>query len=244
MASKGSWDKADRFSSSLDNTSKDTAYIYSQIKNLGLKTVEWDDFRSRSPNEITFKTRRFLNNGCRSCLFIWEPCNDDIQLKKSYLFGVTNPETVRNWALENNDFLDKYKFLLTTQITTPGDGFVGSVYSNGEGKIIGETMHSLGVCNHRDLSQSSLPKLSNLDSFVGEEFTLMAGNIPHLGVESAREIIQTFGAHKGYFEFVYGAQNSKVGLYTTGYESGINFRFPEDQHTQDFLNQRASKSHK
>ena len=238
MASIGSWlSEID-----VDYTLKNTDQTYSQIEKLGLKTVEWDSFESRSPNEVMFRAKRFINVN-RPCLFIWDPLVDNPRVRKSFLFGLKNPKAVNKWVEENRINLDKYRFLITTQIINPGDGFVGSVYSDGKGKVFGETLHYPGICNHQKLSQSSpIATRENLDHFIAEEFSFEGGRLSHLGISNAKELIETFSPHKGYFEFVCGAQKGKRGIYTVGYENNKLFEFPEDLHHHAFLDFRGAKS--
>ena len=126
---------------------------------------------------------------------------------------------------------NNYTFLVTTLISGIPEGFVGTVYSDGKGKVLGETFHNPYVCNHRKISQPSkeISQLS-LDYFVAEEFRLSGGKLPRLGVRRARKIIREFEDKEGYFEFVYGNHLGKNGIYTTGFEKGDLFLFPELLH--------------
>jgi hypothetical protein len=234
MASIGSW------LSKIDSTytPKDTSQTYNQIRQLGLDTVEWDSFSSNDPAEVASRAKKFIPTN-NPCLFIWDPISDNPHFRKSFLFGVTDPAEVSEWVKNNVQDLDQYRFLLTTQITNPGAGFVGSVYSDGMGKVFGETLHHPGICNHQKLSQSSLPTSKNLDHFVAEGFSFEGGHLPHLGLGNAKELIATYSPHKGYFEFVCGLQKGKWGIYTVGYENSRLFDFPDDLHKSSFIEFRG-----
>jgi hypothetical protein len=216
---------------------KSTVLTYSQIRELGLDTVKWDAFSPKTPAEVLRRSKKFISRNS-PCLLIWDPRDPDGRLQKGYHIGLKDITKIRDGLRGGNRVVSEYNFLLTTQIDNPGDGFVGSVYSDGRRKIVCETLHSEGVYNHQELSQSGAASLKTLDWFVVDNF-FEGGSIPRLKRGNARKITEMYGGLRGYFEFIAGVQRGKWGIYTIGYERGFNIL--ERHHSDLFINARGKR---
>jgi hypothetical protein len=209
---------------------KPTTEIYSEIKNMGLKTVEWKQY---SADEllaaIASEVKEFVEK-YNPCLFIFDPQVDAV--KKGYLFGVKDVKEITAWIDANKENLYNYSYLITTLISNHGSGFVGSVHSNGKGKLICETLHSPGVCNQRELSQPTKDQTPFINElFIDEtDGEIWAVSNVWLSKKDILDIKNAYMHHVGYFEFVKGSQYGKIGLYTTGHEEGGLFNFHEELH--------------
>jgi hypothetical protein len=215
-------------------TRRPTSEVYSQIKSLGLETVLWETYYGEEVRD-TAKIHSFIQKN-KPCLFIFDPTSRN-GLKKDFLFGVTNPEEVEKWIRMHYSQLKHYSFLITTQIFNPGNGFVGTAITDGNGRMFIETLHKPGVCNQRELSQ---PK-ENISQYLdhacidGDDVAITKG---FLRKSDITRIHDTYFGQKGYFEFVYGRQLGRDTIYTTGHEYGGLFTFPSDLHTLEFVNTR------
>jgi hypothetical protein len=214
--------------------SRPAAETYRKIKEMGLETVIWKKFDPKNSREIRIMIREagmFVLNH-RPCLFIYDPISPFNGFSKGFLFDVTDPEQIFDWVNKNREILSSYSFLVTSQITNPGDGFVGGIFSDGLGRLLCETYHRAGVCNQRELSQG---KGTNKDTgfFVTDIYPekgnpdLEASNGRFLDYSTIRDIIRTFEVHKGYFEFIKGVQSKIPGIFVTGWEP---VKFPYDAH--------------
>ena len=207
-----------------------TPEVYLRIRDLGLETVVWEQFDISRDNrkEILTLIKQFIEKS-NPCLFIYDPIRNG--LKKNFLFDVRTFDEVYQWIIENEANLMDYSYLITSQITNPGDGFVGNVLSDGHGRLICETLHRPGVCNQRELSQpkeSSEDMSRYLDMFGADEFSIESTERSFVSLNVARDIIRLYGDKTGYFEFVKGAHLGRNGIYTIGFEDSRFFLFPEE----------------
>ncbi|MFH1977744.1 MAG: hypothetical protein ABIJ92_00260 [Candidatus Aenigmatarchaeota archaeon] len=224
MANIGVWESALRkTSNSIQASTYSTTDTYSRIKDMGLETVIWENFDLKDyphrRDSIDF-IKRFIKNN-RPCLFIFDPKIPDV--KKGFLFGVKKIGEVQEWIEKNKKDLRKYKYLITTQITNPGNGFVGSVFSDGDGKMLCETLHKPGVSNHRELSQPDQDISNHLDFFLADNFDLISTAKGLISSGIIKRIIEKFGHRKGYYEIVKGLQAGKNDIYTTGFDLRMDF---------------------
>jgi hypothetical protein len=214
-----------------------TTAKYAQIKSLSLETVKWEEY---SPEELlkNLKTnvKKFIDANA-PCLFIFDPKSPDAQ--KGFLFNVNSVNEIIDWVKKNKNNVKYYNYLITTQITNRGNGFVGSVHSDGKGNLTCETLHYPGICNQRELSQPS----KNYSEFLSELFIeetedgeIWAISSNHLLKEDIIAIKKEYMQRVGYFEFVKGWQNGKKRIYTIGYETGGLFLFNKDIHLRGCTN--------
>ncbi len=205
-----------------------TPETYRKIKELGLEPAMWNDFPvgTKRNNLLSLCDKFVLNYS--PCLFIYDPINENV--KKGYLFGVTKISEVENWLNENN--LKDYSYLITSQVTNHRDGFVGTVFSDGNGKIFCETLHKPNVCNHRELSRPKENTGKYLDYVIFEEGQLCSSGLTYLTPEMINEIADMYIHQKGYFEFVNGVHLGRKSLITTGFEM---LDFPHEIHMQFIL---------
>lgn len=214
----------------LHHLQRTTPEVYLRIRDLGLETVVWEQFDIYEDNkkEVLKLIKQFIEKN-NPCLFIYDPRRNG--LKKDFLFDVRTFNEVYEWILENERNLSDYSYLITSQITNPGNGFVGNVLSDGHGRLICETLHRPGVCNQRELSQ---PKENSedvsryLDMLVADEFKLESTERGFVPLNVARNIIRLYGDKTGYFEFVKGVHLGSDGIYTIGFENCGFFSFPEE----------------
>ncbi len=225
MAGTDVWGEAMSRITKIDSKKKNTIETYSSIRDKGLYTVFWENYKYEKLLDSIEKIRDFINKN-KPCLFIYNPTVPGVS--KDFLFGVTDISEVKEWIRDNSENLDKYYYLITSQITNPGDGFVGSVYSDGKGKIFCETLHQEGICNHRILSHGKCDS-TEVSSFYVENFELLSREGKFLAFENIKDIFSVYWDKKGYFEFVNGIQSGRRGIYTTGFEElrGM-FDFPEE----------------
>ncbi len=223
MASIGTWMKAGDFKYLFQPTHE----TYQTIATKDLKTVKFEHFQSQDKKEILKKAEIFIKK-YKPCLFIWDPISS--KGVKDYFFDLNDTQKIEKWVNENEKSLKDYNFLLTSQIFNHGNGFVGSIYSNGKGKLIGETLHTKNVCSHRALSQGSETCKDTLTEFAFEDFKLRKVSGSQLKREILRQIANNYLHLKGYFEFVYGNHLNNIEIITTGFESLSNFPFPESAH--------------
>ena len=111
---------------------------YSRISALGLETVIWQEFSSPKYKEDVEQMISAISLFIRAnkpCLFIYDPHSEN-SLKKDFLFNLRNIKRVKEWALQNTQNLGNYSYLVTSQITNPGNGFVGALNSDGRGNIL------------------------------------------------------------------------------------------------------------
>lgn len=217
MATWGSWRNALGQETALG--SNNTVKTYSAIHNQGLCPVIWDTYDLTHPDQTTsliVACDKFITKN-KPCLFIYDPKTP--LLKKGFLFGITNMQEVHQWLQENEKNLIKYNYLVTTQVENHGRGYVGSVFSDGKGNMLCETMHKPGVSNQRELSQPKEDISRFLDGFTLNDYDLKTWRGKMLTKADINEISKEFSGLEGYFEFVYGKQAGKVGIVTTGFES-------------------------
>ncbi len=222
MASIGEWVKQAKFDNVANLTTPD---VYSQIKRIGLKTVNWNSFSPRENVDLDDMLTRmdgFIMD-FSPCLFIWDP---KFQGKKDYLFNVLEVNKVCDWVSSNKPF--DYSYLITTLISSCSGGYVGTIMSDGKGKLFCETYHEPGVSNHRVLSQSKTDesKLSYFCRFFSQDFELASLSGQGLNESEINYLLKTFSFEKGYFEFVRGMHLNKPGVYVTGFESNKLFNVP------------------
>jgi len=224
----------------------ETLRDYEAIMKLGLKGVEWTKLNiSGGVNfyKIFEEARDFLDVH-RPCLFIWEPRDENNGLKKGYVMGLEDIRHLQDWIYSNEGDLDEYSYVMTSQIINPrGErGFIGSVFSDGFGNMIGESYHRPGVFDQRELSRPGEDfDLNYLNRFSVANFELLGvhagseGNL-FLGERDFSELIETYSPLKGYFEFIRGSQDGKIGIYTTGFKDNGLFKFPRELHELEFRN--------
>jgi len=215
--------------SSISFPVPNTAETYSKIENMGLETVVWREFSKIKSLRTFLEIAGFIQNN-KPCLFIYDPKSDNV--KKGYLFNVKKFSEVFKWTFNNLKNWDKYNYLITTQISNHGFGFVGAAYSDGRGNLFCETLHKPGVCNQRELSQSENKMITSyVDYFIIDECQLTSLGGKFLSNSDIADIKRHYLDKKGYFEFVKGEQKDKVGIYTTGYEPFQDrISFPERLH--------------
>ena len=167
----------------------------------------------------------------KPCLFIYEPTGKISSLKKEFLFGVEDIKEIFSWIKGNQKDIYDYKYIITTQIQDYERSFVGTAMSNGKGKMLIETLHRPGICNHRELSHGKCnsAEVSEIFIDIGHDEWWSAKN-PLLKRDLAEKIISSYADRKGYFEFVHGVHKGIMGTYTTGYETSGIFRFDEALH--------------
>lgn len=220
----------------FDYTEPTTPECYARIRALGLETVVWETLRIAEPSkrdiERAIETARIFLIRNSPILWMYDPSIP--RLTKEYLIGVTKIDEIIAWIRRNKSDLPFYTYLLTSQISNPDRGFVGTVFSDGKGKILCETLHKKGVCNHRALSGGSVAHGENIDFFTIENFELAAAKGRFLHYADILDITRHYDLLEGYFEFVRGVQNGKRGTYTTGIGtkefSQKLFDFPEELH--------------
>ncbi len=243
MANWGEWQKAleNAGITKYSGAAIPTVEIYSQIKSMGLATVEWLSFWPEQSSEIAsmrMDTRQFIQTNA-PCLFIFEP--KDLQnsqgLKKGYLFNVQNFSEVEKWISDNTNHLLSYAYLVTTQISNGGNGFVGNVFSDGVGNLICETLHKPGVSNSRELSQPKESFSVYLDFFITREFEIKSHQKKWLDRALIQQILSLYESRSGYFEFVYGTHLGKTGFFTTGFVPLSKVAFPTRLWEQEFYHQ-------
>jgi len=218
----------------------DTVRTYSEIRGLGLPSVRWKEINSNQAGQFFqfMNTADLFIQKNNPCLFIYTPTNKGTLkgLKKDYLFNVGDSKEVEEWARSNLENLTDCNYLVTSQISNPvkdrpsGKFFVGNAISDGKGNLICETFHVPGICNHRQLSQSS-PKEEAMDRLLYSEFfvattidslsgppEIKGSSAKYLDYPAMREIVHQFQFHKGYFEFVRGEHLGNQGIVVTGYE--------------------------
>lgn len=210
-----------------------TTEVCASIKDSGLDTVVWEMYRGNDVKMDTVQTkmREFIQQN-KPCLFIFDPITKNGHVK-DFLFGVNDFSRVENWIRMHCFELKHYSFLITTQIYNPGDGFVGNVITDGDGRMLVKTMHKPGICDQRELSQSKENITPWLDhaSIDGFDVAVRRGLLRRADIV---RIFETYRPHRGYFEFIYGRQLEKNGIYTTGRERGEMFSFPTELHTSEF----------
>ncbi len=191
---------------------------YSAIRKLGLDTVIWEKYRLTFEEDVFFMLKGvgdFIGVNA-PCLFIYDPlCENG---RKGYLFDVKHPREVADWVDKNERNLFDYSYLVTSQVTSTSNGFVGTVFSDGKGSMVCETLHVPGVSNHRALSQPSEDISDEVDYFTVEDFSLLSAGGKFLRYKDIRSIMRLYERLEGEFEFVKGVQAGKVGMYTMGYE--------------------------
>jgi len=219
----GEWVKTGQISGVADLA---TSEVYSKIRNMGLKTVNWERFSPRTLSELyqMYESCQEFIQENSPCLFIWEPRWTG---EKGYFIDVESMDFV-DMALLNLPVFD-FSYLTTTQISNPGLGFIGTAISDGRGRLYCETYHESGVCSHRAMSQSKIDESkSNLfGRFVSKDFEILSLEGNTLSAAHIRMLHKTYEMERGYFEFVYGNQLGEWGLYTTGFENLGGVSFPE-----------------
>ena len=210
-----------------DSLNFNTLETYSYLKSLGLKTVDWETYfptDSVSLDLMISKLKFFIENN-RPCLFIFTPKSVNSGLKKNYLFDVSSFEIISRWLDSNLFDLYSYDFLITSMVVSSSSGYVGSVFSDGLGKLMIETYHEPDVSNHRVLSQSSSKK-KYLDFYVFDNFELIsAGGSNLISISDLNKLKNIYFNHKGYFEFVKGDHQGINEIVTTGF---LDKSFPFD----------------
>ena len=218
---------------------KNTSDKYAEIQNLELETVIWKSYSGTGVVSALQEIKSFVAK-YNPCLFIYDPRPKD--LKKGFLFGIKTHQPVYDWVNDHLFSTDEYNYLITTQIENPGRGFVGSVFSNGKGKLWCETLHTSGVCNQRDLSQPN-QQWENFESVTNELYIdhedglfswAVSGN--QLTKKDIEKIQELYLHREGYFEFVKGVQAGREGIYTVGYEFGRLFELPDNVHHYGCIN--------
>lgn len=192
-----------------------TADIYRQIRELWLETVKFEQFDAITEQSISV-FRSFIQEN-HPCLFIFDPKTRE--KGKGYLFGVRDVWEILDWIEKNEQDLEKFSYLITTQIENPGTGFVWSVFSDGKGNMVIETLHKPGVANHRALSQPTGDLSPYLCQCIVENGELLELRGRHfLDTSSFQTIISIYCDLEGYFEFVKWKQWGNLGIFTTGIE--------------------------
>ncbi|GEM_PF-1095701 len=210
-----------------------TTQVYSQIKKLGLTAVEWIELEIPISTEqhisiFLKETKNFLEAN-KPCLFIFDP--KDSSVRKGFFVDVTDTSIIEQWLLENKQDLSKYYYLITSQIVNNGHAIIGSVFSDGKGKLFCETLHLPAGSSHRLLSQPKTDISKNLDHFTADNFELETAKAKFLSLGDIRQIINEYSDKKGYFEFVKGSHLGKTEIVTTGFEDSLLFVFPTAIHS-------------
>jgi len=219
MANMLSWVKAGGFDE--DISIKCTSEKYAEIKGMNLETVKWKLYTSTDLLPALHEIKNFIDQ-YKPCLFIYDPRTSEV--KKDFLKNVNDIDSVYLWINRNFNDVKNYDYLITSQIDNPGDGFVGTVFSDGRGSLVCETLHTPTVSIHRELSQpkkefpeGALNKLYMECDEINDIWSVMG---KHLTRRDILEIQELYMPRRGYFEFVQGVQvGGKRGMYTTGYES-------------------------
>lgn len=204
---------------------KNTIETYSQIRDLGLETVFWETFSHDQFLKSLKQVEQFIKK-YHPCLFIFDPLTKNVA--KGYLCDVNDVAPVLKWITDNKNQISQFRYLMTTQICNPGTGFVGAVFSDGKGNIYCETLHIPEIKDSQNLSQPKRDFDKYLMHFSTEHFEPVMIDGCFLDRTKIMKIINAYAHHTGYFEFVYGVQSGKHGLYTTGYEIGEFFTFPHE----------------
>jgi hypothetical protein len=237
MANTRAWKNAvTKYGISFGSIDLNTIDTYSLIREMGLPTVLWEKHtveNKRSLEKMLASANNFIlkNN---PCLFIWDPITAD--LDKGYFVNVNDSKIIFDWVNKNKNKVENYNYLLTTQIINPGDGFVGNAISDGKGKMFVETLHTPGICNHRDLTQPQKKDEAYLDSFSVDDFSLGALKGNFLLPLQVQEIIENYVSKDGFFEFNYGEHLGNRGVYTVGFQRNGIFSLPLDLHNWTMRN--------
>ena len=230
MASTKAWMSVLGHMSDVHYKERPTHIVYDEIASFGFDTVKWKRFIFDNDPDIQIfldELGRFLEKHS-PCLFVFDPKKEFVsRLTKGYLFNVTDLVTIEDWLLENKSDLVCYEFLITTMVINDyHGGMLGSVFSDGEGKLVCEVLKKKGLSNHRALSQLNDKELYVYRGFFScDEFKVIASE----GTLTYNEIIyikEHFLSKKGYFEFIIGTHLSIQGIYVTGYEPLASFKFP------------------
>ncbi|MGV8151196.1 MAG: hypothetical protein ACP5NV_05705 [Candidatus Woesearchaeota archaeon] len=208
---------------------KNTVQTYEKIKNLGYNTVDWIYIGSQKLEESLEEIKSFITKN-KPCLFIYDPIREEPNIKKDYLFGVKDIAEIDKWIEKNHKNISSYEYLVTTQIQGLQEGFIGTVLSNGKGKMIIETIHEPYICNHRILSQEPFDSAKVSQLIIDNTDDSYSINDAKLSKETSQILIKMFETQHGYFEIIKGIQKNKTGIYVTGYETTGFFEFPENLH--------------
>jgi hypothetical protein len=216
MTTFGAWKQA--LGVQVTNDANITTRTYSAIKEMGLTCVDWESFDPACTDDIKTMLQsihEFMQTK-KPCLFIYDPKVP--KYRKGYLFGVQNPSPIEQWICDNNHAMQDHSYLITTQVENHGRGFVGSVFSDGKGMLLCETLHSPNVANQRELSQPKKDTSKHIDGFTLEDHELTTWRGRKLALADINTISTQYAGLEGYFEFVYGMQSGRIELVTTGYE--------------------------
>jgi hypothetical protein len=208
---------------------------YNEIRGLELETIVFESYGANRLNTSLIEVRKFVEQN-EPCLFIYDAIVPN--LHKGALFDVIDYKQIVQWIMSNSDDVHGYNYLITSQISNPGDGFVGSVYSNGRGKMYCETLHDPNVCNQRELTQPSktyeglINELYIDATHINETWSVYGKFLSRRDVLDLKDM---YINRSGYFEFVKGVQHGDLGIFTVGYETGGIFTFPEEIHKNGFI---------
>ncbi len=232
MANTRAWEDATRgLGINFGGLHLNTPETYLLIREMGLPTVFWKKYSIKNERDLEkmLKGATGFIQRKSPCLFIWDPIDPD--LHKGYFVNVKNPQIIIDWVRDNKKDVQKYDYLMTTQIINSGNGFVGNAISDGRGRMFVETLHTPGVCNHRDLTQPQKKDDGYFEFFSVENFELASIGRGLLSGEQLRRIIETYSDREGFFEFNYGEHLGNLGAYTVGFQKEGIFSFPSDLHS-------------
>jgi hypothetical protein len=217
---------------------KPTTEKYQEIKDLGLETVAWIEYSSLTKNN--FKEIAEFIKVNKPCLFIYDPKTSEYH--KGFLFNVESMNPVISWIDKSSTSVDKFNYLVTTQITNPYDGFVGTVRCDGKGKMMATTLHYPGICNQREVTEPTKDYTGYWNDISIDETGIhssWASTDRWMKSYQIKELIETYMHREGYFEFINGYQSGRRGLFTIGYEKGGAFGFDSQIYQLELTNTTA-----
>jgi len=248
MANTRAWKNASvKYGLSFGSIDLNTPETYSLIREMGLPTVLWKQYSVNSNRDLEkmLKSANAFIKHKNPCLFIWDPTVNS--LDKGYFVNVGDSDIIFDWVKKNKTNVKNYRYLITTQIINPGNGFVGNAISDGNGKMFVETLHTPGVVNHRALTQPREKDSDYIDFFSVENFELDAVSRGILSGEGLRKIVELYSTRRGFFEFNCGEHLGNKGIYTIGFQKHGIFEFPQHlhyYHTLDISSRARSRGYK
>jgi hypothetical protein len=208
---------------------------YSEINKQELDTIIWKQYfiepiKNNSIlaniNNLIDDMADFIHN-FKPCLFIWDPKSKSSGKSKGFYYNIDSIEKIVEWFADTLDDCDKYNYLLTSQIGALPDGFVGSLFSDGKGKIFCETYHEPNNINQQKVSQGNLnPEW--LDHFTVTDFELETWQGNFLSADDINKLVRLYSNKKGYYEFIKGNQLGEKAIFTIGY-SPLGY-YPQQLH--------------
>lgn len=243
MAKIAQWIEADKlFERNKYSPIKPTIETYCAIKELGLETVAWEEYdASRLSLELKSSAKKFIES-TKPCLFIYDPRTPG--LRKNFLTNVNCPTKIAHWMEKNHEIIRFYNYLITSQITNPLDGFVGSARSDGKGRMLVTTLHYPKIYNQREVTCPTRDYTGYWNELAIDETgfdSLWSSSANWLQKKDVLELMDKYLGKEGYFEFVNGWSHGRRNTYTIGYEKGGLFSFDSQIH-QIQLNEPSSRT--